>query len=76
MLLAWIFSVREVKRIALTILFRFNAMADKRHSSVTAGMPLFLILERLGTKPLEILSTGPTLDTTCSSVIAKESLLY
>ena len=46
MLLARICSVQEVKRIALTILFRFNAMADKRHSSVTAGMPLFLILER------------------------------
>ena len=26
--------------------FRSNAMADKRHSSVTAKMPLFLILER------------------------------
>ena len=46
MLLARICSVQEVKRIALTILFRFNAMADKRHSSVTAGMSLFLILER------------------------------
>ena len=34
------------KRIALTILFRFNAIADRRHSSVTARMPLFLILER------------------------------
>ena len=46
MLLARIFNICEVKRIALTILFRFSAMADKRHSSVTAGMPLFLILER------------------------------
>ena len=46
MLSAPIFNICEVKRMALTILFRFNAMADKRHSSVTAGMPLFLILER------------------------------
>ena len=46
MLSAPIFNICEVERIALTILFRFNAMADKRHSSVTAGMPLFLILAR------------------------------
>lgn len=32
--------------MALTILFKFNAMADKRHSFVTAGMPRFLTLER------------------------------
>ena len=35
------------KRIALTILFRFNAMMERRLSFVTAGMPRFLILERL-----------------------------
>ena len=33
-------------RIALTILFRFNAITERRHSSVTAGIPRFLILER------------------------------
>ena len=46
MLSAPIFNICEVERIALTILFRFNAIADKRHSSVTAGMPLFLILRK------------------------------
>ena len=34
------------KKMALTILFRLSAMTDKRHSSVTAGMPRFLALER------------------------------
>ena len=33
--------------MALTILFRFNAMADKRYSSVAARMPLLCIVERL-----------------------------
>ena len=32
--------------MTLTILFRFSAMAEKRHSSVTAEMPLFRIFER------------------------------
>ena len=31
MLSAPIFNICEVKRIALSILFRFNATADKRH---------------------------------------------
>ena len=41
-----IFGLYEVKKIALAILFRFNAMADKGHFSVTAGMPRFLTLKR------------------------------
>ena len=57
MFLVRIFSLCEVKRIALTILFRFKAMAGKRHSSVTAGMPRFLNLERQCSR----LSTGTIL---------------
>lgn len=34
------------KKEALSILLRFKAMTERRHSSVTAGMPLFLILDR------------------------------
>ena len=33
--------------MALTILLRFNAMADRRHSSMAARMPLLCIVERL-----------------------------
>ena len=36
-----IFSLHESKRIALTILFRFNNIADKRRFSVTDEMPHF-----------------------------------
>lgn len=35
------------EKMALTILLRFNAMADKRHSSVAARIPLLRIVERL-----------------------------
>ena len=33
--------------MTLAILLRFNAMADRRHSSVAARMPRFLIFKRL-----------------------------
>ena len=36
-----------VKKMALAILLRFNAMADRRHSSFAARMPRFLIFKRL-----------------------------
>ena len=42
----YIFRPYKNKRIAVTILFKFNAMAARRHSSVTARMLRFLILER------------------------------
>ena len=44
---AHISSVYIAKKMALTILLRFNAMADRRHSSVAARMPRFRIFERL-----------------------------
>ena len=36
-----------VKKMALAILLRFNAMADRRHSSFAARIPRFLIFKRL-----------------------------
>lgn len=40
-------SISIAEKMALTILFRFNAMADRRHSSVAARMPRFRIFRRL-----------------------------
>ena len=44
---AHILSKYIVEKMALAILLRFNAIADRRHSSVAARIPRFLIFKRL-----------------------------
>ena len=39
--------VNSASPVAVTIRFRFNAKADKRHSSLTRSRPLFLALFKL-----------------------------
>ena len=45
--LVHILPINIAEKMALTILFRLNAMANKRHSSVATKMPLLCIVERL-----------------------------